>query len=457
MRANPAPGAWRSTAAVRRLRRGLARGGLAGLVPAALAAADPFVLVLPQTLHQPVGATTALRSGATIATGEEAGATWYNPALAALLPADQVDASATAYGLNQITVTNGQDSDAVLSGAVLKAFGAWAGRNGSLGWTVMFANPMHWTGAIDSGKSNPEPGSRSYASHARTSQDTWAGQAAAAWQPRPGVELGVGLTGLYDSVDLNQSLWARDVNGRSAASSTVTSAWAASLQGTCGASWQVHDRLSMGLSLRTQAYTLDSAGMSSATASAQDPASGDGITSDMRNDDAPYRFVHPLQIGLGGAWHEPTWMAEVDLVWSLPPPSHDTLDALHGQQVATSGGVTTITDISQPARYTRYRNVVNLRAGTAIDLSDSLTLHAGAFTDRSPVADSDIYSRIDLTGVSAGLAIRRGANKSGIVIGVSASWGDEAISIYDPSTDRNTPGHLRVLSVDALIGTVARF
>ncbi len=434
-----------------------AAGLLPGALPAAVTEVDPFILVLPQTLHQPVGATTALRAGATIAVGEEAGSTWYNPALAALLPADQVDASASAYGLNQITVTSSQSSEQLLSGAVLKAFGAWSGRYEGLGWTVLFANPMHWTGAVDSGKSNPEPGSRSYGSHARTLQDTWAGQVAGAWAPHPRVQVGLGLTGLYDTVDFTQSLWIRDIDGRYASGTSTTTGWAASLQATAGLRWMPIDRLSLGMSLRTLAGTISSGGMSNISTSIQDPTAGIGSTSDMRNGEAPYRFVHPTQITLGAAWRGKGVMTEADLAWSLPPASHDTLAPLYGQRTETAGGVTTITDVSQPARATQYRNVLNLRLGTAIDLSESLTLHAGAFNDNTPVAASDIYNRIDMKGVSAGLAIRRGVNKSGIVIGVSASWGDQPLTIYDPAANVYRTGHLRVLSLDALIGTVARF
>ena len=139
------------------------------MLAAAVGAADPLTLVLPQTIHQPVGGTTALRGGAAYAFGSEAAATWYNPALAAGLDRQQLSAGATAYGFNNIRVSAGRESDALLSGAVLKVYGGISGRSpgGDWGFAALVCNPVHWSGAVDSGRSAVSASERSYSTQVR--------------------------------------------------------------------------------------------------------------------------------------------------------------------------------------------------------------------------------------------------------------------------------------------------
>ncbi len=427
------------------------------LIFASAAAADPLTLVLPQTVHQPVGATTALRGGATYALGSEAAATWYNPAMAASLDPEQLSAGATAYGFNNITVSAGRDSDALLSGAVLKVYGGFSGRSadGGIGWTAMLCNPMHWSGAVDSGRAEPTLTQRSYATQVRVDQDTWSGQLAVGWTPFEGLQLGGALVGNYDSVDLIQSVWVRDYQGRYVAESFTSSAWSASLQLKFGVSIQPTERLSVGISVVTPGAELMSGGLTNAAGSTVDPVGGTASSFNARVDEDAFRFVHAWQLGLGAGWQEPGWDAELDLVWTMPDAAHETVPALPGFTSTTSGATTTLTPLLIPPRVTAYRHVVNARVGGSVVLSERMTLHVGAFTDYSPIAESDLYNKIDFYGLSGGIMFRRG--ETGLILGTSATWGDERISLYDPATATVQSGDLSVFAMDVLIGTVSKF
>lgn len=427
------------------------------LLASSAAAADPLTLVLPQTVHQPVGATTALRGGATYALGSEAAATWYNPAMAAGLDPEQLSAGATAYGFNSITVSAGRDSDALLSGAVLKVYGGFSGRSpgGDFGWTAMLCNPMHWSGAVDSGRAEPTPTQRSYATQVRVSQDTWSGQVALGWTPVEGVQLGGALVGNYDAVDLIQSLWIRDHEGRYESESFTTSAWSTSLQLKFGASLRPAERLSLGISLVTPGLELLSGGLTNLAGSEVDPVAGVSSNINARVDEDAFRFVHAWQIGLGAGWEEPGWDAELDLVWTMPDAAHETIPALTGFTSSTSGATTTLTPLLIPPRVTAYRHVVNARLGGSVVLSERMTLHLGAFTDYSPIASSDIYNKIDFYGLSGGVMFRRG--DTGLILGTSATWGDERVNLYNPATAAIQPGDVSVFAMDVLIGTVSKF
>lgn len=425
--------------------------------PAVIAAADPITLVLPQTLHQPVGATTALRSGASVAFGDEAAATWYDPALAAVLDPDQLSAGATAYGINRIDLQAGQDSDALLSGAVLKVYGGLSGQSpeGEVGWAVLFANPLHWSGAVDAGRSEATPDLRSYGSHVRVDQDTWSGQVAVGIHPAADVQLGFALVGNYDTIDLNQSLWVRDEQGGYASTDLVTSAWSASLQMRFGLRYAPPEGLVAALAITTPAIDVMHGGLVSRSTLVSDPVNGDSVSTDARAEDDAFRFVHPWQVILAGGWRGEGWDGELDLVWSLPEPVHETIPALQGYELSTTGGLTTASPMQREARYTGYRHVLNVRVGGSRQISDRVQVHGGAFTDLSPIASSDIYNQIDIYGLSGGISFKRG--DGAIVLGLSASYGAEDLGVYDPSTDSLVDARVRVFSMDFLIGTVAKF
>jgi len=68
------------------------------------------------------------------------------------------------------------------------------------------------------------------------------------------------------------------------------------------------------------------------------------------------------------------------------------------------------------------RAITNVAIGGNVPISNTFRLHAGFYTDRSPVegAGESIFRAVDLTGLSAGLSF--GGRLSGS-IGASVSWG----------------------------------
>jgi hypothetical protein len=319
----------------------------------------------------------------------------------------------------------------------------------------MLCNPMHWSGAVDSGRTEPTPLQRSYATQVRVDQDTWSGQLAVGWQAMEGLQIGGALVGNYDSVDLIQSLWIRDYQGRYASESFTSSAWSASLQLKFGAAISLAERLSLGISLVTPGLELMSSGLTSVAASQSDPVAGTSGSLNARVDEDAFRFVHAWQLGLGAGWQEPGWDAEFDLVWTMPDAAHETVPALPGFTSTTNGATTTMASLLVPPRVTAYRHVVNARVGGSVVLSERMTLHVGAFTDYSPIAESDIYNKIDFYGLSGGIMFRRG--ETGLILGTSMTWGDERVSIYNPATTTVQTGDLSVFAMDVLIGTVSKF
>jgi len=427
------------------------------IVAVCASAADQLTLVLPQTVHQPVGATTALRGGAAYALGSEAAATWYNPAMAASIDAEQLSAGATAYGFNRIQVTAGRESDALLSGAVLKVYAGLSARSadGRFGLTAMLCNPVHWSGAVDSGRTLPNATERSYASHVRVDQDTWSVQLAGGWRPSDDLQFGVAVVGNYDTVDLNQSGWTRDINGRYTATSFTAAAWGTSVQGKLGVRGSPVEHLSLGLSLVTPGVPVLSGGLVESSSAQSDPVANTAASASARVDDDPFSFVHAWQVGLGAGWAEPAWEAELDLVWSLPNGTHETVPPLPGYRTSTVAGVTTLESILEPARVTNYRHVLNLRVGGGYNLNERITLHAGAFTDLSPIGDSQLYNTIDFLGATGGIMIKRG--DTGIILGTSATWGQEPVTVFNPATNTNQDGEIAVFAMDVLLGTVSKF
>jgi hypothetical protein len=95
-----------------------------------------------------------------------------------------------------------------------------------------------------------------------------------------------------------------------------------------------------------------------------------------------------------------------------------------GVRITTdAGGTPTITAPAFTPVLHEARSIVSFALGANYSLSRSLRLHAGAFTDPSPVSgpSRSTFRAVTLTGVSGGISL--GSGRLTGSVGVSSSWG----------------------------------
>lgn len=428
-------------------------------------AVDQYSLVLPQTLFQPIGSSTALQAGATYASGDEAAAGWYNPANLSWITGGSVSASANAYGLSGVEFDAGKDSSRLIGGTIFKYYGgyldAWPPgeeqpRADAPRFALVFANPMSWSARVDSGRPAPTASEPAYGTHISMAQRTWGAAAMMSWRMNARASLGLGLVGLLDQLDLYQSSWRHEYGGRYDSVSQSLYQWSASLRPAIGTRWQTTTNLAIGLALQLAPIEVANDG-SAAYAATRTTPSGAITTAAGRNDDNPFRFVHPPEIGLGLAWKEASWQVELSTVYLLPPSEHTTISSTPiTLTVNQPDGSLTTSNTQLAAKTTAYRHILNWRLGGRCLLTNNLTLHGGVFYDKSPVESSEVYDQLDFIGGSVGLTLQRG--HSIFTLGVNASTSNHAdITTYDLSTDSLINGTLHAWTLDALIGTGYRF
>jgi hypothetical protein len=146
---------------------------------------------------------------------------------------------------------------------------------------------------------------------------------------------------------------------------------------------------------------------------------GDGTTTVLtRISDENVGFDLPLpwEVHLGAAWmpeSAPGLEIEADLAIHGGGPRSSVLGAATGTVTTITGGGTTVTGTRLAGRELDLRLVVNPRLGMryrfeGILLERAWTAHLGAYLERSPVADSNLFAKLDLLGGTAGISAEKG-------------------------------------------------
>jgi hypothetical protein len=98
-----------------------------------------------------------------------------------------------------------------------------------------------------------------------------------------------------------------------------------------------------------------------------------------------------------------------------------------------AAGVPTITNPAFTPVVNRARSIVSYALGANFSVSRSFRLHAGVFSDPSPVSapSRSTFRAVDLTGGSGGVSL--GAGRLTASLGVASSWGTTSERAIGPS------------------------
>jgi hypothetical protein len=378
-------------------------------LPAAGLAAQLEVLTLLNWQRLPIGEQSAVEGGATVARVNGPAAGWTNPAGLSRLERPSVSGTVNAVEYTRVgsRTGNGQtDTDDLSLRANLVGFANTL--DGGGGWSFLLTTPIAWNSDIELRNEG--------AAGVRTddgSSSLEASVASLAWgTPLGDAAIGVALEGWL--VDYRYGTGATADDGTSVLTSTYTE------NGR-----QVDLRLAVGVQAAAGAWRLGALvrspgiGLSTDGSVSSSTTTGDGTTTVLtRISDENVGFDLPLpwEVHLGAAWmpeSAPGLEIEADLAIHGGGPRSSVLGAATGTVTTITGGGTTVTGTRLAGRELDLRLVVNPRLGMryrfeGILLERAWTAHLGAYLERSPVADSNLFAKLDLLGGTAGISAEKG-------------------------------------------------
>jgi hypothetical protein len=399
--------------------------------------------IVPNYDRVSIGQREGLEAGAFVARTDDAAANWYNPAGLAQAAKSALTASANAFELTSLSLegvgvsrksTRFTPIGTLVGGVIAEPlFSTPRWRIG-----VSYAKPIAWTPSTLEGqlRTNVAAGREVFGYSTSASLTSSVFGAAVAYRANPRLRVGVGVG--FSITDLNQD---QSVSDRLiAADSAPTALRSLSTDGSTqhllvsgGAQWQATPILSFGALVVSPGLRL---GGSSTIAFQNTRLSANG-TRDIafRDDEARFEYRIPLRVVLGAALRIGAGALEADLRFHDGVSPYSLLSSEVSATLITTNPVGVPT--TEPLRFAPVTNsarrVYNLGIGANYPITRAVRVHAGYFTDDSPLEDAatSLFRRVDLRGASGGLSIQI-AHLSGS-IGVSSSWGTASERAVGPS------------------------
>ncbi len=396
----------------------------------------PNSIVFPNYDRVPLGQREGLEAGAFVARTDDAAAAWYNPAGLVLSEKSGLNASATAYEWTTFTI-DGVGTSAnrsrlnTMATLVSGVFGApimppsWR-----LG--IALARPVSWR----PGSLSEEAVYESATSYERLTYkalsdfSTQVGRIAVGWQAAPRLRMGAGLGLAWTSLGLDQGVADHLVQGDSA--TTVSRRLSAEgttyhLVGTFGAQWDPAPRWTLGVRATAPGWRLGGSSQLEYQGVRSTASGNDALA--VRDEQARFEYKLPAEIAGGLAYRFGRGAIEVDARWHDGASRYDlySSDVVGTLTSDPANGPATRSDVSLAPTVFEARSVVNLSLGGRYALSESWLVHAGFFTDRSPVAGAGdaFFPKLDFAGATLGVT-RSGTHLSGFLgIGYTSGESDE--------------------------------
>jgi len=416
-----------------------------------------------------VGEQEALEGGAFVARVGSTTAPWYNPAGMVLLGKTAIGGSATGYEADIISLDglSAGKGGGVSIVQLPSYFGAVLGedvlhsRIWSLGFSV--TKPASWSQGIQAGGGSGERVSYS----STVSFSTILPMLSVAVAPLPclrfGLGVGVALTSLSEVQTLSAQVLSPSATNPTSATAFLRtldgggSVW--NLTGNFGAQFDITQNLVVGAVLRLPGLKLFSSG---------------GLTyQDVQNNGTPWSQVFfkdrsatfdyrlPTEVDFGLGWHSSAFGLELDLRWHSEISTYYLLTSPNSvQRVTTAADGTTpvVTNTPFAGVQNGAKQVLNWAVGGSISLNDYWSLHAGFYSDYSPVNQDGVtlFRHLSLYGATLGAKVA-GDHLSGS-FGFGYNWGTSStFSFPDAASGKYISTRLVVKSFQLLYAITYKF
>jgi len=456
-----------------------ARWGVPALLPCLLASSAlaqsasgplfPPSIALTNYDRVLVGEQEALEGGAFVARVGSTTSPWYNPAGMVLLGKTAIGGSATGYEADVISL---EGLSAGKGGGITIAqlpsyFGAVLGedvlhsRVWSLGFSV--TKPASWSQGIQAG--GGEGGRVSYAS--TVSFSTILPMLSVAVAPlaclRFGLGVGVALTSLSEVQTLSAQVLSPGASSPTSANAFLRtldgggSIW--NLTGNFGVQFDITQNLVVGAVLRFPGLKL----LTSGALTYQDVQNNGTPWSQVffKDRSATFDYRLPTEVDFGLGWHSSAFGLEVDLRYHSEVGTYYILTSPNSVQTVTTaadGKTPVVTNTPFAGVQSGAKQVLNWAIGGSVTLNEYWSLHAGFFSDYSPVNQDSVslFRHLTMYGATLGAKVA-GEHLSGS-FGFGYNWGTSStFSFPDITTGNVISTRLSVKSFQLLYAIAYKF
>jgi hypothetical protein len=388
---------------------------------------------LPNYDRSSIGQREAIEGNAYVARTNDAGANWYNPAGLAQSEKSALNASANGYEVTRYALEGLEESPARTRFASIGTYfggvlGAPVVKSEKLRLGFSYTKAVNWNPSRIEGEFETAGpgGDESFLYSSYVNFTTEVPGIGAGYRVSERFRLGFGAGCAITSLYQNSRISDRLVNGASASSdlrSLETDGSAMSILLTGSAQVDLRSGLRVGALVTAPGMGISGSSRIAYQATAiSGPASADLA---FRDGEADFEYKIPLRATVGAAVRLGRGEIEVDFKYH---GSTDRYEILSSEETAAlvstdSTGVSSEGSVAFDPVIEEARAIYNWAVGGNYPLSQTVRLHAGFFTDNSPVAnpEASLFRKLDLVGGSLGTSIDFG--KLSGSVGITGSWG----------------------------------
>jgi hypothetical protein len=372
----------------------------------------PSNVVLPNYTAQSPGLTAGLEGGAAVARGDDALATYYNPAGLSRVKQSSLFASGGAMQWLHVTPNAFPTNVASVGMLPVQVGFLWREPFDYVGWTmaVSFSTENNWDSSVSTQLQTGTTSSPETYTYAATS--TYVRRTAsvgAGYSPDEKLRLGGSADFVVTQLHAAQSVNDRMIGSKSAPYAMVSSynrTRFMHLRLTAGAQYDVGERLKIGGTVRTPGIMFGN----NSTAGFDGTVDTGAISKNLSYyDEHPEMNLKlPFEFVGGAAYVTERGAVEADLrivqgsgVYDYFVPSKPLIT------ITDTGGSIATAESAFPTIQVDSGSVVDLMVGGHYRVMDKgkLTAHGGFATANSPVGDTDgVFKKVDLTRITAGLS-----------------------------------------------------
>ncbi len=400
--------------------------------------------IIPNYNRIGIGQREALEGGAYVARTDDALANWYNPAGLVSSEKTALNASSNAYELTKTTLNGvGQKSSSTKFSPIGGFFGIVVGapiaKNPRLRLGFGYTKPIGWSpSSLDGAFTLPAGGgTEAFGYNSTMSFGTEIPSLNGAYRLSQTIRVGIGVG--YAFTGLNQD---QTINDRLVLPTGVTTAVrtfstdgsAHHLLLTAGAQWDLAPAITLGATVTSPGIRI---GGSSKVKFNRILFQAGGAEDDLafRDPGANFDLKIPLRATAGATFRYSRGQVELDVRYHGAEDQYEMFSSdSTGVQITTdASGTPTITTPAFTPVLNQARSIVSLALGANFSLSPGFRLHAGFFTDPSPVSapTQSTFRAVDLTGASGGVSL--GSGNLTASLGILSSWGTTSERAIGPS------------------------
>lgn len=441
----------------------VARLPLLLLLGTPLAALEQLNLLLPNDRSLPMGEIGSIEASAIVARTSGTAASWYNPAGLAGQNRNEVMAAASIYdySLTRVESAYGQDERRTLSvlpgsAGFSESLPAWIGGDGEWGVGLMVATPVYWrTSVAQQETARTATGSISVSNTYDATYEVYLPTLAI------GRKFGEHTWGFSGSAYVHQlsvstaSTYSRLPVGDIGTSSTQLHGRSVLLRAGIGWQWK-NPRWALGATASLPGIRVYREGDRTDNQVVSSLSNNGLYTAQGSTNSYPLDLEAPAQASVGVARTAPDWSLEVDVSITSGESAHDVFPAYQLDTVTVEKGVTTTGTSTIAALASDRRTVVNGAVGGAYRIHEAWWAHAGILSDRSPINTSQLFSKVDLFTITAGLSVE--SEHAITTAGLATTWNTNgSTTAVDLPSGQQATGDLTIRSWRVLLGTAYRF